>query len=148
MEGKDKKALVFGEVHSGQVSMPCDHPRPESNTFLPSLPTAKLLRLQSEVTLHFLINILLFHSILTPHLFPFCFLTCGHILPGRLILCVKASQPNKFVDGFCHSAACTASSGAMKASDHAGSLLLNFSWISVCYITRLCGVIRNRSLAS
>lgn len=71
MEGKDKKALVFGELHSGHVSMPCDHPRPESNTFLPSLPTAKLLILQSEVTLHFLINILFFHSISTPHLFLF-----------------------------------------------------------------------------
>lgn len=73
MEGKDRKAPVFGELHSGHVSMPCDYPRPESNTFLPSLPTAKLLILQSEVTLHFLINTLLFHSISTPHLFLFSF---------------------------------------------------------------------------
>lgn len=78
----------------------------------------------------------------------FFFLTCGHVLPGRLLLCMKASQPNKIVDGFSHPAACTASSGAMKASDHARSLLLNFSWISVCYVTKLCGVIINRSLAS
>lgn len=72
-KGRIEKPQFFGELHSGHVSMPCDYPRPESNTFLPSLPTAKLLILQSEVTLHFLINTLLFHSISTPHLFLFSF---------------------------------------------------------------------------